>query len=133
VITVLIADDQHLMRAALRTCLTAEPDIVVVAEAIDGLEAVALATRLRPDVVLMDIRMPNLDGIAATRQLTAANTDKPTRVIAITTFNLDEYVGEVLCAGASGFLLKDTPTQELVDAVRVIAAGGLQASPDSSW
>ncbi|MGE5763199.1 MAG: response regulator transcription factor [Mycobacterium leprae] len=131
-ITVLIADDQPLMRAALRTCLAAEPDIEVVAEAVDGLEAVALATRLRPDVVVMDIRMPNLDGIAATRQLTAAHTDKPTRVLAITAFNLDEYVVEVLRAGASSFLLKDTPIQELVDAVRVIAASDLQAT-GTSW
>jgi DNA-binding NarL/FixJ family response regulator len=131
VITVIIADDQPLMRAALRTCLAAEPDIEVVAEAVDGLETVALATRLRPDVVVMDIRMPNLDGIAATRQLTAAHTDKPTRVLAVTTFNLDEYVVEVLRAGASDFLLKDTTPEELVHAVRVIATGGLQASPDS--
>lgn len=127
--TVLIADDQPLMRAALRTCLDAEPDIAVVAEAADGLEAVALATRLHPDVVVMDIRMPNLDGIAATRQLTAAHTDKPTRVLAITTFNLDEYVVEALRAGASGFVLKDTTPQELVHAVRVIAAGDALLAP----
>lgn len=127
--TVLIADDQPLMRAALRTCLDAEPDIDVVAEAVDGLEAVALATRLHPDVVVMDIRMPNLDGVAATRQLTAAHLDNPTRVLAITTFNLDEYVVEALRAGASGFVLKDTTPQELVHAVRVIAAGDALLSP----
>jgi DNA-binding NarL/FixJ family response regulator len=128
-ITVVIADDQPLMRAALRTCLAAEPDIDVVAEAADGLQAVALATRLRPDVVVMDIRMPNLDGVAATRRLTPADVDKPVRVLAITTFNLDEYVVEALRAGASGFLLKDATPQELVHAVRVIAAGDALLAP----
>jgi DNA-binding NarL/FixJ family response regulator len=128
-ISVLIADDQPLMRAALRMSLSAEPDIAVVGEAADGLEAVGLARRLRPDVAVLDIRMPKLDGVAATRQLTALDDGKPVKVLAITTFELDEYVVEALRAGASGFLLKDATPEELVHAVRVLAAGDALLAP----
>ena len=128
VITVLVADDEPLMRSALRMCLCAEPDIEVVGEAIDGREAVDMAGRLRPDVVIMDIRMPNLDGVAATRWLTAGASG-PSRVLIITAFDLDEYIVEGLRAGASGFLLKDATPDELVHAVRVVAAGEALLSP----
>jgi DNA-binding NarL/FixJ family response regulator len=119
----LIADDQPLMRAGFRAVLEATGDMEVVAEAADGVEAVALAQRLAPDVVLMDIRMPLLDGIAATRQLPGR------RVLILTTFGLDDYIIEALRAGASGFILKDVPTAELVHAVRVVAAGDALLSP----
>jgi DNA-binding NarL/FixJ family response regulator len=128
-ITVVIADDQPLMRAALRMTLTAEPDIEVTGEAADGVEAVELAERLRPDVVVMDIRMPNLDGVAATGRLPSPGDGKPAKVLAITTFDLDEYVVEALRAGASGFLLKDATPEELVHAVRVIGAGNALLAP----
>ena len=128
-ITLLIADDQPLMRAALCMILAAEPDLEVVGEAADGLQAVLLAQQLRPDVVVMDIRMPVLDGIAATRRLTAQGGDEPAKVLALTTFDLDEYVVEALRAGASGFLLKDATAEELVHAVRVIAAGDALLAP----
>jgi DNA-binding NarL/FixJ family response regulator len=128
-ITVLIADDQPLMRTALRMTLAGEPDIEVVGEAADGVEAVELAERLRPDVAVMDIRMPNLDGVAATRRLTSPGDGKPVKVLAITTFDLDEYVVEALRAGASGFLLKDATPEELVHAVRVIGAGNALLAP----
>jgi DNA-binding NarL/FixJ family response regulator len=128
-ITVLIADDQPLMRAALRMTLAGEPDIEVAGEAADGVEAVELAERLRPDVAVMDIRMPNLDGVAATRRLTSPGDGKPVKVLAITTFDLDEYVVEALRAGASGFLLKDATPEELVHAVRVIGAGNALLAP----
>jgi DNA-binding NarL/FixJ family response regulator len=128
-ITVLIADDQPLMRTALRMTLAGEPDIEVVGEAADGVEAVELAERLRPDVAVMDIRMPNLDGVAATRRLTSPGDGKPVKVLAITTFDLDEYVVEALRAGASGFLLKDATPEELVQAVRVIGAGNALLAP----
>jgi DNA-binding NarL/FixJ family response regulator len=128
-ISVLIADDQPLMRAALRMTLTGEPDIEVIGEAADGVEAVELAERLRPDVAVMDIRMPNLDGVAATRRLTNPADGRPVKVLAITTFDLDEYVVEALRAGASGFLLKDATPEELVHAVRVIGAGNALLAP----
>src|SRR5919204_5140358 len=128
-ITLLIADDQPLMRAALCMSLAAEPGLEVVGEAADGLQAVLLAQQLRPDVVVMDIRMPVLDGIAATRRLTATANGKPAKVLVITTFDLDDYVVEALRAGASGFLLKDATAEELVHAVRVIAAGDALLAP----
>jgi DNA-binding NarL/FixJ family response regulator len=121
---VLIADDQPLMRAGLHECLAGAPGFDVVGEAADGHQAVELARRLRPDVVLMDVRMPGLDGVAATRLVTAARDDgHVVRVLMLTTFDLDEYVVEALKAGASGFLLKDATAEELVHAVRVVAAG----------
>lgn len=127
-ISVLIADDQPLMRAALRMYLEAESDIDVVGEAGDGERAVALAEQLRPDVVVMDIRMPNLDGVEATRRLTTGRTEA-VKVLVITTFDLDDYVVEALRAGASGFLLKDATADELVHAVRVVAAGDALLAP----
>jgi DNA-binding NarL/FixJ family response regulator len=129
-ITILIADDQPLMRAALRTCLAAEPDMSVVGEAADGHEAVELAERLQPNVIIMDIRMPRMDGVAATRRLLAGTSGATSvRVLALTTFDLDEYVVEALRAGASGFLLKDATPEELIHAVRVIAAGEALLAP----
>jgi DNA-binding NarL/FixJ family response regulator len=119
----LIADDQPLMRAGFRAVLEATGDMDVVGEAADGEQAVELARRLSPDVVLMDIRMPLLDGIEATRRLTGH------RVLILTTFGLDDYIIDALRAGASGFMLKDAPTEELVRAVRVIAAGDALLSP----
>ena len=126
-IRVLLADDQGLVRAGFRMILRAEPDIEVVGEAADGREAVTRTSELNPDVVLMDIRMPGLDGIEATRRVTAL--DVPARVLVLTTFDLDEYVYESLRAGASAFLLKDAPEQQLVAAVRVVADGGSLFSP----
>jgi DNA-binding NarL/FixJ family response regulator len=128
-ISVLIADDQPLMRAALRMYLEAESDIDVVGEAGDGERAVALAEQLRPDVVVMDIRMPILDGVEATRRLTTRGTGEAVKVLVITTFDLDENVVEALRAGASGFLLKDATADELVHAVRVVAAGDALLAP----
>ena len=129
-ITVLIVDDQPLMRNALRMCLSAETDMDVLGEAADGSEAVELAARLHPDVVVMDIRMPNVDGVAATRRLTETGKGEPPKVLAITTFDLDEYVVEALRAGVSGFLLKDATPAELVHAVRVVAAGVAEGQDD---
>jgi DNA-binding NarL/FixJ family response regulator len=129
-ITVLIADDQPLMRVALGMSLRAEPDIEVVGEAVDGVEAVELATALSPDVVVMDIRMPRLDGVTATRRLTHSGQAAPQKILIITTFDLDENVVEALRAGASGFLLKDATSDELVHAVRVIAAGDALLAPN---
>jgi DNA-binding NarL/FixJ family response regulator len=128
-IRVLIADDQPLMRSALRMCLSAEPDIEVVGEAVDGRDAVAQSDALRPDAVIMDVRMPVLDGVAATRVLTSPARRYPTRVLIVTTFELDEYVVEALRAGASGFLLKDATPAELVNAVRVVAEGNAMLAP----
>jgi DNA-binding NarL/FixJ family response regulator len=122
-ISVLIVDDQPIARAGFRSVLAAAPRIEVVGEAADGEEAVELARRLRPDVVLMDIRMPRLDGIEATRRLAGL------KVLILTTFGLDEYIVEALRAGASGFLLKDAPVDELVGAIRAVAAGEAQLSP----
>ncbi|HEY6379957.1 MAG TPA: response regulator transcription factor [Candidatus Dormibacteraeota bacterium] len=126
-IRVLLADDQPLVRAGLRTIFEEEPDIQVAAEAADGLEAIALTARARPDVVLMDVRMPNLDGIAATRRIAAGGAAP--RIVILTTFDLDEYVYEALKAGACGFLLKDAPADDLVRAVRVAAAGDALLAP----
>jgi DNA-binding NarL/FixJ family response regulator len=121
--SVLIVDDQALLRASFRLLVDNEPDLTVVGEAGTGLEAVSLASSLAPDVVLMDIRMPEMDGIEATRLM-----DGP-RVLVLTTFNLDEYVFGALRAGASGFLLKDTPPGELLAAIRVVASGESLLSP----
>jgi DNA-binding NarL/FixJ family response regulator len=120
-VRVLVADDQPLMRAAFLMTLRAEEDIEVVGEAADGREAVELVGRLRPDVVLMDIRMPDLDGVEATRLIVDGHPE--TRVLVLTTFDLDEYVVEALRAGASGFLLKDVRPEELVKAIRLVARG----------
>ena len=125
--SLVIVDDQGMVRAGFRSLLAAEPDLEVVGEAADGEEAVEVVTRLRPDVTLMDIRMPRLDGIAATRLLVEARV--PTRVLVLTTFDLDEYVFEALRAGASGFLLKDAPAEELAAAIRVVAAGESLLAP----
>ena len=126
-IRVLVADDQSLVRAGFRMILKGEPDIEVVGEAEDGRDAVRLAAELGPDVVLMDIRMPNLDGIEATRQICAR--DRAPRVLVLTTFDLDEYVFESLRAGASAFLLKDAREHQLVAAIRVVAEGGALFAP----
>jgi DNA-binding NarL/FixJ family response regulator len=127
-IRVLIADDQAMVRSGFRMVLNAEADIEVAGEAGDGEQAVAGVTHLRPDVVLMDIRMPRLDGIAATRRL-LERPEVSTRVLILTTFDLDEYVYESLQAGASGFLLKNAPAEQLVEAVRVVAAGDSLLAP----
>jgi DNA-binding NarL/FixJ family response regulator len=127
VIRVLLADDQQLVRAGLRTILEAEDDIEVCTEVADGLLAVNAARDQHPDVVLMDIRMPNLDGLEATRRI-AARGDTP-RIVILTTFDLDEYVFEALRGGASGFLLKDTTADELVRAVRLAVAGDALLAP----
>jgi DNA-binding NarL/FixJ family response regulator len=126
-IRVLIADDQDLVRAGLSMIIDARDDLSVVGEAADGLEAIVLAERLRPDVILMDVRMPRLDGIEATRRLVAAGN--PARVIMLTTFDLDEPVFAALRAGASGFLLKDTRPADLAEAVRVVARGEALLAP----
>jgi DNA-binding NarL/FixJ family response regulator len=128
-ITVVLADDQALVRAGFRALLDAQRDIEVIAEASDGDEAVRLATDLRPDVVLMDIRMPGRDGLSATRQILADERLEATRIVILTTFGLDEYVFEAIRAGASGFLVKDTEPDELVQAIRVVAAGEALLSP----
>jgi DNA-binding NarL/FixJ family response regulator len=126
-IRVLLADDQELVRAGFRMILETQADIEVVGEAGDGVEAVTATRRLRPDVVLMDIRMPNLDGLQATKQVMA--TGSRSRILILTTFDLDEYVYQALAAGASGFLLKNAPPEQLIDAVRVVAAGDALLSP----
>jgi len=124
---VLIADDQALMRTGFRMILDAEPDLEVVGEAANGREAVAEAGRLRPDVVLMDVRMPEMDGIEATRRLLDGNDD--TKVLMLTTFDMDEYVYEALRAGASGFLVKDVPPEQLVAGIRSVASGDSLLAP----
>jgi DNA-binding NarL/FixJ family response regulator len=126
-IRVLVADDQSMVRAGFRMLLAGEQDIEVVAEASNGLEAVTRAARANPAVILMDIRMPELDGIEATRRILAAND--AARVLILTTFGLDDYVYEALCAGASGFVLKDDPPEQLISAVRTVAAGNALLSP----
>ena len=125
--TVLIADDQALARIGLRKILEAEPDTTVVGEAGDGEDAVTEAHRLRPDVILMDIRMPVLDGIEATRRI--ARDQPATRILILTTFGLDNYVYDALRAGASGFMLKDAPPEEIAAAVRIIASGAALLAP----
>ncbi|MGE7439300.1 response regulator [Kitasatospora sp. NPDC001175] len=126
-IRVLIADDQTLLRGSLRLLLDSQPDLTAVGEAADGRQAVELTAVEQPDVVLMDIRMPELDGLEATRRIVAAHEN--VRVLVLTTFDLDEYVYGALRAGASGFLLKDTPPAELVAAIRVIARGEALLAP----
>ncbi len=126
-VRVMIADDQELVRTGFRMILDAEDDIEVVAEATNGREAVAMARQLGPDIVLMDIRMPELDGIEATRRVTALD-DAP-RVLMLTTFDLDEYVYDALRAGASGFLLKDVPAAQLAAGVRMVASGDALLAP----
>jgi DNA-binding NarL/FixJ family response regulator len=129
VIGVVLADDQALLRAGLRALLDNEPDITVLGEASDGGEALALVRDLHPDVVLMDIRMPGTDGLQATRLIVAEPALASTRVVVLTTFDLDEYVFEAIRAGASGFLVKDTEPTELLRAVRAVAGGDALLSP----
>jgi DNA-binding NarL/FixJ family response regulator len=128
-VRVLIADDQQLIRAGFRMILAAEPDIEVVGEASTGAEAVALTRELRPDVVLMDIRMPELDGIEATRRILAQTPAAQTSVLILTTFDLDEYVYDALRAGASGFLLKDVPAHQLATGIRTVGEGDALLAP----
>jgi DNA-binding NarL/FixJ family response regulator len=128
-IRILIADDQSLVRTGFRMILDAEPDLDVVGEAIDGREAVDKAKAAKPDVILMDIRMPELDGIEATRRIVAESGDAAPKILMLTTFDLNEYVYEALRAGASGFLLKDVPAEQLADGVRVVAAGEALLAP----
>jgi DNA-binding NarL/FixJ family response regulator len=126
-IRILLVDDQALLRTGFRMILAAQPDLDVVGEAIDGADAVRQVARLRPDVVLMDVRMPGMDGVQATGAITAATGE--TRVLVLTTFDLDEYAFAALRAGASGFLLKDVPPDELAGAIRAVAAGDAVVSP----
>ncbi|MBN9739930.1 DNA-binding response regulator [Amycolatopsis sp. A1MSW2902] len=128
-VTVVIADDQTMVRQSFRAVLAAQPDIEVVGEAATGTEAVAACRALRPDLVLMDIRMPDLDGLAATRLILGDGEDARPRVLVLTTFDADEYVYGALSAGASGFLLKDSPLDDLVVAVRMVAAGNALFAP----
>lgn len=128
-IRILVVDDQALVRSGLRLILETETDITVIGEAGDGREAVESARRMRPDVVLMDIRMPVMDGIEATRRLIEAGLDPEPRVLILTTFDLDEYVYAAIRAGASGFLLKDAPPDDLIHAIRVVARGEALLAP----
>jgi DNA-binding NarL/FixJ family response regulator len=127
IIRVVIADDQGMVRSGFSTLLNSEPDIEVIGEAVNGQEAIARAAQLRPDVMLMDVRMPVLDGLQATREITAI--PGAPKVLVLTTFDLDDYVYQALRWGASGFLLKDASARELADAVRVVAAGDALLSP----
>ena len=126
-IAIVLADDQELVRSGFRMILDARPDLEVVGEAGDGAQAVALVERLRPDVVLMDVRMPDVDGLEATRRIVAAGS--PARIIVLTTYDADEYVFAALRAGASGFMLKDVRPTDLVEAVRVVARGDALLAP----
>jgi DNA-binding NarL/FixJ family response regulator len=128
-IRILIADDQALVRAGFKMILDAEEDLDVIGEATDGMQAIDMSRRLKPDVVLMDIRMPELDGIEATRRVLAQAGDHPIRVLMLTTFDLNEYVYEALRAGASGFLLKDVPPEQLAAGIRVVAQGEALLAP----
>ncbi len=129
VLRILIADDQALVRAGFRMILDVEDDLEIVGEASDGTQAVAMARELRPDVVLMDIRMPEMDGIEATRLITADEDEGAPRVLMLTTFDLNEYVYEALRAGASGFLLKDVPPEQLAAGIRIVASGDALIAP----
>lgn len=128
-ISVLLVDDQAMVRAGFSMVLDAQPDLRVCGEAEDGIEAVAAARRLRPDVIVMDVRMPRLDGVEATRKIVAEAGEDAPRVLILTTFDLDEYVYAAIQAGASGFMLKDAPPEALVDAVRVVAGGDALLAP----
>jgi DNA-binding NarL/FixJ family response regulator len=128
-ISCLVADDQAMVREGFGALLAAQPDLTVVGQAADGADAVRLAEELEPDVILMDVRMPVMDGLEATRRILEHAADGPPRVLMLTTFDLDEYVYDALRSGASGFLLKDAPADELVHAVRVVAAGDALVSP----
>jgi DNA-binding NarL/FixJ family response regulator len=128
-VRVVIADDQELIRTGFRLILDSEPDIAVVGEAATGNEAITITHELHPDVVLMDIRMPDLDGIEATRRILAAGHHPPPKVLILTTFDLDEYLYDALRAGASGFLVKDTPAHQLATAVRTVGDGDALLSP----
>jgi DNA-binding NarL/FixJ family response regulator len=129
-IRILVGEDQPLVRAGYATILSAQPDFEVVGEAVDGVEAVELAGRLTPDVIVMDIRMPRRNGIEATRLLAGPDSPSGVKVLVVTTFNLDQYVFDALRAGASGFLLKDTPPPDLIAAIRTIAAGNALLAPE---
>ena len=129
-IRVLVCDDQALIRTGFATIIDAQPDLEVVGDCGDGRAAVDLAGRLRPDVVVMDVRMPVLDGIEATRLLAGTNVEHPVKVLVVTTFNLDEYVYEALRAGASGFLLKDAPPAQLLHGIRTVATGAALVAPE---
>jgi DNA-binding NarL/FixJ family response regulator len=129
-IKVLVCDDQPLIRTGFTTIIDAQPDLEVVGSCGDGRAAVDLARRLEPDVVVMDVRMPVLDGIEATRLLAGAGVEHPAKVLVVTTFNLDEYVYEALRAGASGFLLKDAPPALLLDGIRTVAGGASLLAPE---
>ncbi len=128
-IRVMIVDDQAMVRAGFRMILEAEPDFAVVAEACDGIDAVEMVGRAAPDVILMDVRMPRLDGIGATELILAPTDRELPRVLVLTTFDLDDYVYAALRAGASGFLLKDAPAEQLIDAMRVVARGDALLAP----
>jgi DNA-binding NarL/FixJ family response regulator len=128
VIRIVVADDHQVVRTGFAALLDTQPDFAVVGTACDGAEAVQICRKLDPDIVLMDVRMPGVDGIDATRQLAVSGQDRP-RILILTTFDLDEYVYEALCAGASGFLLKDVTAERLFDAVRVLAAGEALLAP----
>ncbi|GLY98577.1 response regulator transcription factor [Actinoplanes sp. NBRC 103695] len=129
-IRVLVCDDQALIRTGFATIIDAQPDMEIVGECGDGQAAVDLAARLNPDVVVMDVRMPILDGIKATRLLAGAGIAQPVKVLVVTTFNLDEYVYEALRAGASGFLLKDAPPAQLLHGIRTVATGAALLAPE---
>ncbi|MBL7253173.1 response regulator [Paractinoplanes lichenicola] len=129
-IRVLVCDDQALIRTGFATIIDAQPDLAVVGECGDGLAAVAEARRLEPDVVVMDVRMPGIDGIEATRRLAGAEVPRPVKVLVVTTFNIDEYVYRALRAGASGFLLKDAPPAQLLHGIRTVAAGAALLAPE---
>lgn len=128
-IRVLLADDQAMVRAGFRMILESEADLEIVGEAENGARAVAAASELRPDIVLMDVQMPGMDGLEATRQILASATVRPVRVLILTTFERDEYVFEALRSGASGFLLKNASPEELIDAVRIVADGNSLLAP----
>jgi DNA-binding NarL/FixJ family response regulator len=128
-VRVLVCDDETLVRTGLTMILQAQPGIEVVGAAADGLQAVAMSRQLRPDVVVMDIRMPGLDGVAATRELTGPDVEHPVRILILSTYDLDEYVYRALRAGASGFLLKGAPPEELAHGVRVVADGQALLAP----